>query len=435
MSDLDGVGVTCPSSTLAVGASMTCTGAGTAQAGQYTNIANVVGFTATGRRVLDSDPSNYFGTVVGIHLEKSTNGDDADAAPGPAIRVGDPVTWTYTVYNTGNPALTGVAVTDDRGVAVSCPSATLAAGAQMECTASGHRDARPVREHGHGGGNRPGRHPAVRHRSLALLRGRIRDRREEVHERRGRRRSDRTCGQRRWAPSPGRTWSATPATSRSCRSPWWTTAASCRCWSAEATSSSTPARRGRTRRRASRRRDSTRTRRRCRGSTCSNTGSATATRRTTSVRHPYFRSRCRPRSRRSRRRAAARSSPSSRCPSAPPTRACGREPRCGSRCGCATWAASPRTGCACATTSPRGSRTPRREGRGSSVGAPASTRARCRARQTRTFVVSARADATSRPRRICNVAVRTASGLSARRVRECVRVLPRFEERPGGVTG
>jgi uncharacterized repeat protein (TIGR01451 family) len=58
-----------------------------------------------------------------------------------------------------------------------------------------------------------------------------------------------------------------------------------------------------------------------------------------------------------------------------------------------------------------------------------------RARQTRTFVVSAQADATSRPRRICNIAVRTASGLSARRVRECVRILPIVEPRPGGVTG
>jgi len=73
-----------------------------------------------GETVGASDPSNYFGAAPGIHLEKSTNGDDADAAPGPAIRVGEPVSWTYTVYNTGNAALTGVAVTDDRGVAVSC---------------------------------------------------------------------------------------------------------------------------------------------------------------------------------------------------------------------------------------------------------------------------------------------------------------------------
>src|SRR4051812_5260429 len=100
-------------------------------------MATVVGFTATGRRVRALDPSNYYGTATGIRLEKSTNGDDADAAPGPAIRVGDPVTWTYTVYNTGTAPLTGIAVTDDRGVAVACPSATLAADAHMECTASG----------------------------------------------------------------------------------------------------------------------------------------------------------------------------------------------------------------------------------------------------------------------------------------------------------
>ena len=59
-----------------------------------------------------------------------------------------------------------------------------------------------------------------------------------------------------------------------------------------------------------------------------------------------------------------------------------------------------------------------------------------RARQSRTFVVSARADATSHPRRICNIAIRTASGLRARRVRACVRILPdAARQRPGGVTG
>ena len=89
-----------------------------------------------------------------------------------------------------------------------------------------HRDARPVREHGRGGGDRPGRQPGVRHRSLALLRGRVRDRRRRST------RTERTPTLRPdpWSPSvgpsPGRTSSATPATSRSSRSHWWTTAAS-----------------------------------------------------------------------------------------------------------------------------------------------------------------------------------------------------------------
>ena len=34
-----------------------------------------------------------------IDVEKATNGQDADQAPGPEIPVGDPVTWTYGVTN------------------------------------------------------------------------------------------------------------------------------------------------------------------------------------------------------------------------------------------------------------------------------------------------------------------------------------------------
>ena len=58
----------------------------------------------------------------GILIEKSTNGVDADERPGRAIPVGQPVEWTYTVTNTGNETLTGVTVTDDQGVTVTCPA-------------------------------------------------------------------------------------------------------------------------------------------------------------------------------------------------------------------------------------------------------------------------------------------------------------------------
>lgn len=72
-----------------------------------------------------------------IDIEKATNGQDADNPTGPQIPVGDPVTWTYVVTNTGNTALSNVAVSDDQGVAVSCPKTTLAAGESMVCTANG----------------------------------------------------------------------------------------------------------------------------------------------------------------------------------------------------------------------------------------------------------------------------------------------------------
>ncbi len=57
----------------------------------------------------DDDPANYFGVQGGIHLEKLTNDEDADEAPGPFISPGEDVTWTYRVTNTGNSDLTNVA--------------------------------------------------------------------------------------------------------------------------------------------------------------------------------------------------------------------------------------------------------------------------------------------------------------------------------------
>ncbi len=75
-----------------------------------------------------------------IDIEKLTNGAQADLptdADVPRIAAGQPVTWTYIVTNTGAEQLQNVTVTDDRGVPVSCPKATLDAGETMECTGSG----------------------------------------------------------------------------------------------------------------------------------------------------------------------------------------------------------------------------------------------------------------------------------------------------------
>ncbi|MFC1695440.1 hypothetical protein ACFL1C_04875 [Pseudomonadota bacterium] len=141
VTDDQGVAVSCPSDTLATGASMICTGSGTAEAGQYANIGTVTGTPPVGPPVTDTDPSHYFGVASSIVIEKATNGEDADTAPGPQIPVGGTVSWTYVVTNTSNEALSSVAVTDDQGVAVSCPSDTLATGASMICTGSGTAEA------------------------------------------------------------------------------------------------------------------------------------------------------------------------------------------------------------------------------------------------------------------------------------------------------
>jgi uncharacterized repeat protein (TIGR01451 family) len=137
VTDNQGVVVTCPATSLGAGESMTCTASGTARIGQYSNTATVYGAPVVGETVSDSDTSHYFGTSPAIDIEKATNGQDADAAPGPEIAVGDPVTWTYEVVNRGNVSLTGITVSDDQGAVVDCPHTALGPAESMTCTASG----------------------------------------------------------------------------------------------------------------------------------------------------------------------------------------------------------------------------------------------------------------------------------------------------------
>ncbi|HUP61918.1 MAG TPA: GEVED domain-containing protein [Thermoanaerobaculia bacterium] len=134
VTDDQGVTVTCPQSTLAVNEIVICTASGTAQSGQYSNVGTATATLPLGGTVTASATSFYFGNA--IEIRKSTNGADADVAPGPAIAPGDPVNWTYVVTNHGPDTLTGVTVTDDQGVTVTCPSTTLADGASMTCTAA-----------------------------------------------------------------------------------------------------------------------------------------------------------------------------------------------------------------------------------------------------------------------------------------------------------
>ncbi|MCQ6458628.1 hypothetical protein, partial [Vibrio parahaemolyticus] len=70
---------------------------------------------ATVSDVTDNDPSHHFGVVAGIQLQKATNGQDADVAPGPSIPFGGQVTFTFEVSNPGNQPLTNVKVVDDNG--------------------------------------------------------------------------------------------------------------------------------------------------------------------------------------------------------------------------------------------------------------------------------------------------------------------------------
>jgi streptogramin lyase len=134
---------TCVIGDLAAGVvdDVTCSQEGTAVAGQYANTATVSA-DAGAEPVSDADPSHYFGVGPGVNLEKSTNGVDADNSPGPSVPVGDPVTWSYRVENTGNVDLADVTVVDDNGTPANpaddyaCVIGNLGAGAVDDTTCS-----------------------------------------------------------------------------------------------------------------------------------------------------------------------------------------------------------------------------------------------------------------------------------------------------------
>jgi len=155
---------------LAPGQSVECEATGTATVGAYENVAVVNGTPATpvdpadGCCDLDDpdswptdladleptgqedvsadDPSHYVASDGDVMIVKSTNGTDADAAPGVVLDVGDPVTWSYTVINGSTTPLVNLTVTDDQGEAVDCGNggnsiALLLPGATHICEATG----------------------------------------------------------------------------------------------------------------------------------------------------------------------------------------------------------------------------------------------------------------------------------------------------------
>ena len=129
--DDGGVEVSCPETELAEGGSTVCTASAIAEAGQYANTAVVEASPPVGSVVTAQDMSHYFGVLPGVTIEKRTNGEDADVAPGPMIEYGGPVAWTYEVTNSGNVPLTSIEVTDDQGVAIDCPGTSLAVDESM----------------------------------------------------------------------------------------------------------------------------------------------------------------------------------------------------------------------------------------------------------------------------------------------------------------
>ncbi len=90
-----GVTVSCSGTTLAVGASMTCTASGTAISGQYQNTASVSGRDSANHLATDTDTSYYFGCTPLLTITPAS----------PAACEGSEITLTAAI--TGCSALTG----------------------------------------------------------------------------------------------------------------------------------------------------------------------------------------------------------------------------------------------------------------------------------------------------------------------------------------
>lgn len=127
-----------PVASLAGGESITCTGSYTvtpADMDAGTPIVNQASAEAT--------------SVNGTQLQADDQTSTALAAAAPAISlagsiiagdpyaaIGDVIDYAFTVTNTGNVTLNGIALVDDLSGALTCPATSLAAGASMDCSAS-----------------------------------------------------------------------------------------------------------------------------------------------------------------------------------------------------------------------------------------------------------------------------------------------------------
>ena len=141
--------MSCPSTTLAVGANMTCTATHTFTQGELDAFGsptpgsgalyNLVTADSTETEPVTDDLSIPITQVPSIDIEKelSVNGGpwlDADLAPGPTVPSDATVRFRFVVANTGNVTLTNVQVTDSVFDTSNCMiPTTLVPGQSGEC--------------------------------------------------------------------------------------------------------------------------------------------------------------------------------------------------------------------------------------------------------------------------------------------------------------
>ncbi len=136
-------GISCSSTHLAPGATATCTAAHTVsaadvKAGSVTTTATATGVDPGGAAVT-SDPASADATVtVGSALRLLATATTADVDGDFRVDLGDRITWTYRVTDTGSTTVTDIGVTASTAGPVTCPLTTLTPGDSTVCTAVAH---------------------------------------------------------------------------------------------------------------------------------------------------------------------------------------------------------------------------------------------------------------------------------------------------------
>ncbi|MEI5672350.1 MULTISPECIES: DUF7507 domain-containing protein [unclassified Nocardioides] len=135
--------ITCPTTALLPGANVSCTQKAytltqaDVDAGKVENTATATGTAPSGAKVTDADTTTTLLTATAaIELDK-TAGSVADS-DGNGIDVGDTVTYSFKVANTGNLTLQPVTVTDAKVGTVTCPTTALVPGASLSCSSKSY---------------------------------------------------------------------------------------------------------------------------------------------------------------------------------------------------------------------------------------------------------------------------------------------------------
>lgn len=135
VTDDGGVTVTCERTTVAVGQTVRCSGTSTETAGTHRNVGTVTAAGAdSGLVVSAADPAHHTGGARGLLVSKQVGAAEADVATAALeVLAGSPVTYTFTVANTGDEGVVGIGLEDVGGGAVACPASELGPGQTMEC--------------------------------------------------------------------------------------------------------------------------------------------------------------------------------------------------------------------------------------------------------------------------------------------------------------